>query len=79
MPFLKNPSVYIILNMLANPNDKVQLECIDELKKELKNMSTYLLKKSESELNKDSIETLNEVLKIDKESLIPLGFAFNTS
>jgi hypothetical protein len=42
-------------------------------------MSTYLLKKSESELNKDSIETLNEVLKIDKESLIPLGFAFNTS
>ena len=23
MPFLKNPSIYIILNMLANPNDKV--------------------------------------------------------
>ena len=22
MPFLKNPSIYIILNMLANPNDK---------------------------------------------------------
>jgi hypothetical protein len=42
-------------------------------------MSKYLLKRSESELNKDSIETLNEVLKIDKESLIPLGIAFNTS
>ena len=23
MPFLKNPSIYIILNMLSNPNDKV--------------------------------------------------------
>ena len=22
MPFLKNPTIYIILNMLANPNDK---------------------------------------------------------
>jgi hypothetical protein len=22
MPFLKNPSIYIVLNMLANPNDK---------------------------------------------------------
>ena len=22
MPFLKNPAIYIILNMLANPNDK---------------------------------------------------------
>ena len=38
MPFIKNPSIYVILNMLANPNDKTQLECIDELKKELKNM-----------------------------------------
>ena len=79
MPFLKNPSIYIILNMLANPNDKVQLECIDELKKELKDMSTYLLNKSDSEFSRDSIQMLNEVLKIDKESLIPLGFAFNTS
>ncbi len=48
MPFLKNPSIYIILNMLANPNDKVQLECIDELKKELKNMSPFI-KKPDSE------------------------------
>ena len=38
MPFVRNPSIYVILNMLANPNDKTQLECIDELKKELKNM-----------------------------------------
>jgi len=38
MPFIKNPSIYVILNMLANPSDKTQLECIDELKKELKNM-----------------------------------------
>lgn len=22
MPFIKNPSIYVILNMLANPNDK---------------------------------------------------------
>ena len=40
MPFLRNPSVYIILNMLANPNDKTQLECIDELKNTLKELSS---------------------------------------
>jgi hypothetical protein len=42
-------------------------------------MSTYLLNKSDSELSRDTIQMLNDVLKIDKESLIPLGFAFNTS
>jgi hypothetical protein len=40
MPFLTNPSVYIVLNMLANPDDKTQLECIDELKKTLKELTS---------------------------------------
>ena len=79
MPFLKNPSIYIVLNMLTNPNDTVYFECIDELREELRDMTTYLSKQSNQEVNRDSINLLNEVLKIDKESLIPLGFAFNTS
>ncbi len=40
MPFLTNPNVYIKLNMLANPDDKTQLECIDELKKTLKELTS---------------------------------------
>ena len=39
MPFLKNPTIYIILNMLANPNDKTQLECIDELNRTLRELA----------------------------------------
>ena len=31
MPFVKNPSIYIILNMLSNPNDKTVLDCMDNL------------------------------------------------
>ena len=41
-------------------------------------MSSFLLNKSDTEQNKDSIQMMNKVLKIDKESLVPLGFAFNT-
>ncbi len=41
-------------------------------------MSPFLFNKSDSDLNNESIQILDEVLKIDKESLIPLGFAFNT-
>jgi hypothetical protein len=44
MPFLKNPSIYIVLNMLTNPNDTVYFECIDELREELRDMTTYLSK-----------------------------------
>jgi len=40
MPFLKNPTIYIILNMLANPNDKTQLECINEVNKTLKELAS---------------------------------------
>ena len=40
-------------------------------------MKSHLLNKSDSELGENSIQLLNEVLKIDRENLIPLGFAFN--
>ena len=42
-------------------------------------MTPLILNRSGSQLGENSVEMLNEVLKIDKESLIPLGFAFNTS
>jgi len=38
MPFLKNPTIYIVLNMLANPNDKTVADCIDEVQKALKEL-----------------------------------------
>ena len=38
MPFLKNPTIYIVLNMLANPNDRTYLECINELNNTLKEL-----------------------------------------
>ena len=39
MPYIKNPSIYIILNMLANPDDKKQLESIDNVNKVLKELA----------------------------------------
>ena len=53
MPFLRNPSVYIILNMLANPDDKTQLECIDELKRTLKELNST--SSNQINIEKDSI------------------------
>ena len=49
MPFLKNPTIYIVLNMLANPNDKTVADCIDEVQKTLKELPKSL--KNDNSIN----------------------------
>jgi hypothetical protein len=38
MPFLKNPTIYIVLNMLANPDDKSVMDCIDDVQRALEEL-----------------------------------------
>ena len=54
------------------------MECIDGLNRTLRELAAAASSKSNSENEANSRKMVDQVLKIDKDSLITLGFAFNT-
>ena len=62
--FIKSPDIYIIFNMVAERNEQAQLECLSKLQDDLVGIGNMK-------------DTTNKVLKITKDNIYPLTFAFN--
>ena len=65
--FIKNPSIYIIMNMLAEIKHTTQQECIAHLEE-------HLIEQSQ---DNSGDQKQKQVLKIGKESVFPLDYAFD--
>ena len=62
---MANQSIFIILNQMSKVNEEARLDCVNQLQKELLDITQF--------------DSINKVVKISQENIFPLGQAFNSS